>query len=208
MTSKLTDEQKAYVVRRLAEYDKPMAIVHGLKEVFGVAISHQAIEHYDPERPAGHDLAQKWRDVFWLARKAFIESTADVGAMRKEVRIRVRERMMRQEWEAGRCKIANEILDSISKASTSPCPTFSRAPSSPSPAVMTLCRHRNRRTASASRMTGTEVAGSHGRRQGLAAHRSDALRDRRKAAFGGAAEKLCPRPTGGADPPRMKQTPS
>ena len=112
---KLTDEQKAYVVRRLAEYDKPMAIAHGLKEMFGVTVSHQAVEHYDPERPAGHDLAQKWRDVFWRARSAFIESTADIGSMRKEVRIRVRERMMREEWEAGRCKIANEILDSIAK---------------------------------------------------------------------------------------------
>ena len=64
MNGKLTDEHKAYVVRRLAEYDKPTAIAQGLKEVFGITISHQAIEHYDPERPAGHDLAQLWRDIF------------------------------------------------------------------------------------------------------------------------------------------------
>ena len=115
MNGKLTNEQKTYVVRRLAEYDKPTAIALGLKEVFGVTISHQAVEHYDPERPAGHDLAQKWRDLFWQARRAFIESIADVGTMLKPVRMHIRERMALQEWEAGRCKIANEILDSIAK---------------------------------------------------------------------------------------------
>lgn len=112
---KLTDEQKAYVVRRLAEYDKPVAIAQGLKEIFGVTISHQAIEHYDPGRPAGHDLALKWRDVFLEARRAFLERTADIGPARKDVRMRLRERLMMEEWEAGRCKTANEILDSIAK---------------------------------------------------------------------------------------------
>ena len=115
MNGKLTDEQKAYVVRRLAEYDKPVAIAQALQELFGVTISHQAIEHYDPERPAGHDLAKQWRTVFRKARKAFIARTADVGMMYKPVRMKLRERMVMHEWEAGRCKAANEILDSIAK---------------------------------------------------------------------------------------------
>jgi len=116
-SGKLTDQQKAYVVRRLAEYDKPVAIAQGLQEIYGIAISHQAVEHYDPERPAGHDLAQQWRDVFWQARRAYIEDIAETGTTRKAVRMRMRERMMLEEWEAGNRKLANDILNSIAKES-------------------------------------------------------------------------------------------
>jgi hypothetical protein len=115
MTSKLSDEQKAYVVKRLAAYDKPLAIAQGLNEVFGVTISTQAIEHYDPERPAGHDLARKWRDVFWKARTAFIASIVDTGTMLIPVRLRLRERMAMLAFEEGNYKLANDILDSIAK---------------------------------------------------------------------------------------------
>lgn len=115
MSRKLTDEQQAYVVKRLAVYDKPAAIAQGVEDAFGVTISPQAVEHYDPERPAGHDLAPQWRAVFHEARKAYIASTADIGHMDKPLRMRLRERMALAAWEEGSYKIANEILDSIAK---------------------------------------------------------------------------------------------
>jgi len=115
MTRKLNNAQKAYVVRRLAAYDKPAAIAHGLKEIFDVTISPQAIEHYDPERPAGHDLATQWRDAFRAARKAYIAEIADIGSMGKPVRMRLRERMALAAWEEGNYKIANDILNDIAK---------------------------------------------------------------------------------------------
>lgn len=115
MTRKLSNEQKTYVVRRLAAYDKPAAIAQSLKDVFGVTISPQAIEHYDPDRPAGHDLAPQWREVFRAARKAYIAETADIGNMDKPVRMRLRERMAIAAWEEGNYKLANDILDSIAK---------------------------------------------------------------------------------------------
>ncbi len=115
MPSKLTGQQKAYVVKRLAAYDKPTAIALGLQEIFGVTISPQGIEHYDPERPAGHDLAPQWRDVFRAARKAYIEQTADIGHMEKLVRLRLRERMAISAWEKDNYKLANEILNDIAR---------------------------------------------------------------------------------------------
>jgi hypothetical protein len=112
---KLTNEEKLYVVRRLAAYDKPVAIARGLTETFGVTISPQAIEHYDPERPAGHDLAPHWREVFREARKAYNADTADIGHMGKPVRMRLRERMAIAAWEEGNYKLANEILNDVAK---------------------------------------------------------------------------------------------
>jgi hypothetical protein len=115
MPHKLTNAQRTYVVRRLAAYDKPAAIAHSLKEVFGVTISTQAIERYDPERPAGQDLAPQWRAVFRAARKAYIAETADISHMDKLARLRLRERMAIAAWEEGNYKLANEILNDIAK---------------------------------------------------------------------------------------------
>ena len=115
MPHKLNNEQRTYVVRRLAAYDKPAAIAQSLKEEFGVTISPQAIEHYDPRRPAGHDLAPQWRDVFRAARMAYFAETADIGHMEKAARMRLRERMAIAAWEEGNYKLANEILNDIAR---------------------------------------------------------------------------------------------
>jgi hypothetical protein len=115
MSRKLTDEQKLYVVRRLAAYDKTAAVARGLKEVFGVTISPQAVEHYDPGRPAGADIAPHWREIFRESRKAYIASVADIGTMDKPVRMQLRERMALGAFEEGNYKLANDILDSIAK---------------------------------------------------------------------------------------------
>jgi hypothetical protein len=112
---KLTDEQKTYVVKRLAAYDRPAAIAHDLQEAYGVTISPQAIEHYDPERPAGHDLAPRWRDEFHAARKAFRAEMADISHLDKPLRLHLRSRMAITAWEEGDYKLANEILDCIAK---------------------------------------------------------------------------------------------
>jgi hypothetical protein len=115
MKRRLSDEERIYIVRRLAAYDKPAAIAAGMKEAFGVTISDQAIERYDPERPAGHDLAPQWREIFCAARKAYIAETVDIGHMEKAVRMRLRERMAIAAWEEGNYKLANEILNDIAK---------------------------------------------------------------------------------------------
>jgi hypothetical protein len=114
-TRKLNDEQKTYVVKRLAAYDRPAAIAHDLLEVFGVTVSPQAIEHYDPERPAGHDLAPRWREAFAEARKVFLAQTADLTHLEKPMRLRLRGRMAIAAWDEGNYRLANDILDAIAK---------------------------------------------------------------------------------------------
>ena len=118
---KLTDEQRTYVVMRLATYDKPFEVLQGLKEKFGVTIVFQTVEHYHPERAASRHLAQRWKDLFWATRKAYLTNNADIGAMHKLVRIRWRENMMHEAWNACQFRIANDILDSIAKETGGGC---------------------------------------------------------------------------------------
>jgi hypothetical protein len=113
--TRLTHEQKVYVVKRLAAYDAPVVIVRGLKQEFGIAVRAELIQHYHPERAYSSTLAQRWKDLFWDTRKSYVDSTADIGADHKPVRIRWRGEMAQETWGAGQHKIANEILDSVAK---------------------------------------------------------------------------------------------
>jgi len=113
--TRLTYEQKVYVVKRLAAYDAPVVIVRGLREEFGITVRLGLLQYYHPERAQGSTLAQHWKDLFWDTRKSYGDSTADIGADHKPVRIRWRGEMVQETWGAGQHKIANEILDSVAK---------------------------------------------------------------------------------------------
>ena len=86
---KLTREQKIYVVRRLAAYDGPAEIARDLKRQFGVEITRQAIEQYDPTK--GAECAEEWADLFRNARREYMDDKADrAGKSRRVERIVLR----------------------------------------------------------------------------------------------------------------------
>jgi hypothetical protein len=102
---KLNDEQREYVVRRLAVYDGPTAIARDVRERFGIDISHQAIAFYDPTRvPA---CPKQWADLFFAVRRTFIESRAA-----RSIRIRTLENDQRDRMVL---RAAETIADRILK---------------------------------------------------------------------------------------------
>lgn len=92
-TGKLTDEQRLYVVQRLACYDNLTSIVEGLKSEFGVEVTPQAVEAYDPNKAAGQKLAKKWKDMFEATRQAFLSDTAQIPIANRAVRLRTLQRL-------------------------------------------------------------------------------------------------------------------
>ena len=113
--TRLTHEQRIYVVKRLAAYDTPAVIVRGLKEEFGITVPWGVVQRYHPERGGGAKLAPCWKVLFRETRKAYLDSTADIGASYQPVRIRWRGEWAQETWGAGQHKVANEILDSVAK---------------------------------------------------------------------------------------------
>src|SRR4051812_15461323 len=69
---KLNDEQREYIIRRLAAHDFPTAIQRDVRERFGIEVSPQAIAYYDPTRL--RTPKKRWAGLFHAARK---ERTAD-----------------------------------------------------------------------------------------------------------------------------------
>ena len=108
---KLTEAQKDYVIRRLAAYDTPTEIQRDLREKFGVEITRQAVETYDPTRRP--DCGKQSADVFFGARGALLEREPEAPLSLRKDEIRRRERLVLRSVEM----LADRILKSIDAGS-------------------------------------------------------------------------------------------
>jgi hypothetical protein len=88
---KLNDEARTFIVQQLAMYDTPSEVAAAVKERFGIEITRQSVQEYDPT--IGKRPAKKWEALFSATRKRFLEATADLGTANKAVRLRRLERM-------------------------------------------------------------------------------------------------------------------
>lgn len=93
----LTEEQKLFIVTRLAMYDTPTMVSVALKEEFGVDVPRNQINGYDPEKTPQR-VSKKLRVVFEAARKNFIDDVASIPIAQRSYRLRrlnqIHERMM------------------------------------------------------------------------------------------------------------------
>jgi len=80
---RLTDEQRKYVVRRLAAGDGPTNIARDMQQRFGIQIRRQAIAHYDPRREP--HCARQWAEEFGAARRSI--AAVQTGRATKIARI-------------------------------------------------------------------------------------------------------------------------
>lgn len=111
----LTDEQKTYVVQCLAVFQTPSVVVKGIKAEWGVAITPQAVECYDPTKRAGRALAKRWRALFEETRARFLEDTASVGIAHRVVRLATLQRLADRAESMGALKLAAEMCERAAK---------------------------------------------------------------------------------------------
>ncbi len=78
-SGKLKDEHKAFLVQRLAVFDSPKQAAEALMAEFGIELTPQGVEAYDPTKCAGHALRERWRTVFWTVRENFLAELRQVG---------------------------------------------------------------------------------------------------------------------------------
>ena len=113
---KLTDRHRAIVVRELAAFATPKQVAEILRERFGIEISVQSIEHYDPEKKAAGNLAKKWVEMFWRCRKAFLaEVEGGIPEANKAVRVRQLAEAAREFKAKGNYMAMADMLERIAK---------------------------------------------------------------------------------------------
>jgi hypothetical protein len=109
--SKLSREIQTFVVTSVACFDEPSLVAAAVREEFDIHITRQAVEAYDPTKFAGRDLAERWAQLFWTTREAFLADTARVGISHRAVRLRALQRLAGRAEGDGDLDLALKALD-------------------------------------------------------------------------------------------------
>lgn len=89
----MSDEVKAFVIQGLAAFDSPSQVADAVKQEYGVEMTPQAVQAYDPTKYAGRNVAPKWKVEFEKARKAFVEDSSSIPIAHRSTRLRALQRM-------------------------------------------------------------------------------------------------------------------
>jgi len=114
-TPKLTEAARSYIVRAQACFESPSSVRDAVRREFGVEVSRQAIERYDPTKQAGRDLGTKWAVLFETTRRAFIADTARIGIANRTVRLRALGRLAETAEASGNLVVAMQALEQAAK---------------------------------------------------------------------------------------------
>lgn len=111
----LGDEVKRSIVQALACWDTPSEVARAVKDEFGLDVSRQAVEAYDPTKRAGAALSQEFRALFEATRAAFLAETASIGVTHRAVRLRRLDRLVNRAEGAGNIALTADLLAQVAK---------------------------------------------------------------------------------------------
>ncbi|WP_175776625.1 DUF2280 domain-containing protein [Burkholderia anthina] len=113
--TKLSDDAKSLIVRRLACYDTPKQVADAVKEEFEIDVSRQQCAAYDPTKHSGRSLGEKWRLVFEETRRSFLADAAQVPIANLAVRLRRLERILVEAEKRGNAVLVLQALEQAAK---------------------------------------------------------------------------------------------
>lgn len=90
---KLSNEVKVFIVTHLAMFDTPTQVALAVKEEFGVEVTRQAVQYYDPT--VGEKPPKTFIALFETTRTRFIDSASEIPIAIRAVRLRRLDRMAR-----------------------------------------------------------------------------------------------------------------
>lgn len=107
----LTDEQKLFIVRRLAQYRTPSQVAAEVNETFGLDITRQQTWALQPHIAAGKRL----RAEFERARKAYHENVDDIPIAMEAFRLNSLNEMMMEAKRKGNYPLAASLMEQAAK---------------------------------------------------------------------------------------------
>jgi hypothetical protein len=109
----LKNEHKAYLVQRLALFDTPSQAAEAVREEFGLTITPQRAEAYNPDRRAGFKLGEAWRLLFEQTRARFLDKIKKIPETNVEVRVLELARMSRAARSINNFSLAARLFTQI-----------------------------------------------------------------------------------------------
>ena len=111
----LPQAAKAHIAQRLARFDSPSAVAASVKDLFGIEITRQGVEAYDPTKRAGRSLTPEYAAAFMAERNAFLADTVSAGIASRVVRLRNLDRMCGRAKAMGNFPLVARILEQAAK---------------------------------------------------------------------------------------------
>jgi hypothetical protein len=91
--SALPNEVKIFIVQAVACFDSPATVVKAVNQEFGITVTRQQVEKYDPTKRAGQGLSKRLKTIFEVTREGFVSDTAQIGWAHRATRLRVIQRV-------------------------------------------------------------------------------------------------------------------
>jgi hypothetical protein len=114
-SSELSDLVKRFIVTALACWDTPSTVAAAVKADYGIEITRQRVEAYDPTKVAGKALSKEYRALFTEARKLYLADEAGIGIAQKTFRLRMLERMALKAEAVGNSGMAAQLLEQAAR---------------------------------------------------------------------------------------------
>lgn len=112
---RLTNEQKLFILQKLACFESPKSVIEALKDEYGVTITHQGLQNYDPDKVNGRDLSPKFVEFFNETRKRFRENLTSIPIANKAFRLQALDRMARAAEEKRNAPLAAALHEQAAK---------------------------------------------------------------------------------------------
>ena len=90
----LNQKHKLFIVRSLAQWNTPTETVELVRQEFGITISRQQCEAYDPTKRTGQNLSKALADEFYKTREQFRKNTDEMPLANLAVRLRHYENLL------------------------------------------------------------------------------------------------------------------
>lgn len=111
----LKNEVKSFIVQALACYDSLESVSASVKEQFGLTLTRQQIQSYDPTKAAGKALSQKWVDLFKVTRERFQTEVSDIPIANKAYRLRTLDRMATKAETMRNYNLTAQLIEQAAK---------------------------------------------------------------------------------------------
>lgn len=108
-------EVQTFIVQGLACFDTPSVVAEAVKKEFGLVVTRQRVETYDPNKRCAKKLGHRWRELFEVTRKTFLEDTSEIAISHRAVRLRAIQRMAQKAETVGNMALAAQLYEQAAK---------------------------------------------------------------------------------------------
>ncbi|QNY28159.1 DUF2280 domain-containing protein [Acinetobacter seifertii] len=113
--ARLNKRVKLYIVRSLAMYETPTETMRGVQEVFGIEVTKQQCEAYDPTKKTGQDLSEEFKTEFYRVRKEMNDNLSSIPIANIAYRLKRLQRFIDHEQFKENPVIVPSLLEQAAK---------------------------------------------------------------------------------------------